>query len=64
MKYKPSDKDKKSIKMDKKILLSTLWIFLVVNFIFCDVFGLHHAEYLKDILSGGSTEPVSEDLNK
>ena len=26
--------------MDKKILLSTLWIFLVVNFIFYDVFGL------------------------
>jgi hypothetical protein len=40
--------------MDKKVLLSTLWIFLVVNFIFCDVFGLHHAEYLKDILNGSA----------
>ena len=38
--------------MDKKVLLSTLWIFLVVNFIFCDVFTLMHSEDLKNLLSG------------
>ncbi|MBK1439980.1 hypothetical protein JHJ32_08290 [Parapedobacter sp. ISTM3] len=38
--------------MDKKVLLSTLWIFLTVNFIFCDVFTLMHADDLKNILNG------------
>lgn len=38
--------------MDKKALLSTLWIFLVVNFIFCDVFTLMHSEDLKNLLNG------------
>ncbi|MBK8492950.1 MAG: hypothetical protein IPL49_19190 [Saprospirales bacterium] len=38
--------------MDKKILLSTLWVFLTVNFIFCDVFTLMYSEELKQILSG------------
>jgi len=37
---------------DKKVLLSTLWIFLVVNFIFCDVFTLMHSEDLKNLLKG------------
>lgn len=38
--------------MDKKILLSTLWIFLTVNYIFCDVFTLMYSEELKQILTG------------
>lgn len=38
--------------MDKKTLLSTLWIFLTVNFIFCDVFTLMHTEDLKKFISG------------
>jgi len=38
--------------MDKKVVLSTLWIFLVANFIYCDVFGLHHHELLRDLLTG------------
>jgi len=38
--------------MDKKTLLSTLWIFLTVNFIFCDVFTLMHSEDLKNLLNG------------
>ena len=49
--------------MDKKVLLSTLWIFLVVNFIFCDVFGLHHAEYLNDILNGNADGmPITQEF--
>lgn len=39
-------------KIDKKTLLSTLWIFLTVNFIFCDVFTLMHSEDLKNLLNG------------
>ena len=38
--------------MNKKTLLSTLWIFLTVNFIFCDVFTLMHSEDLKNLLNG------------
>jgi hypothetical protein len=38
--------------MDKKVLLSTLWIFLTVNYIFCDVFSLFYAPDLKQFLSG------------
>ncbi|MFQ3576689.1 MAG: DUF6326 family protein [Cytophagales bacterium] len=38
--------------MEKKTLLSTLWVVLTVNFIFCDVFTLMHSEDLKKILTG------------
>ena len=38
--------------MKKNVLLSTLWIFLVVNFIFCDVFTLHYSEILKGLIEG------------
>lgn len=38
--------------MDKKTILSTLWIFLTVNYIFCDVFTLMYSEELKQILTG------------
>lgn len=37
---------------DKKSLLTTLWIFLTVNYIFCDVFSLYHATFLKELLTG------------
>lgn len=38
--------------MNQKATLSTLWIFLTLNFIFCDVFTLMHAEDLKQLLTG------------
>lgn len=38
--------------MEKKVVLSTLWIFLTVNFIFCDVFTLMHSEDLKNLVNG------------
>lgn len=37
---------------ERKTLLSFLWIFLTVNYIFCDVFTLHHAETLQKLLTG------------
>ena len=37
---------------DRKQLLSVLWIFLTLNYIYCDVFSLHHAESLQAFLSG------------
>jgi len=41
-----------SLNCSIKVLLSTLWLFLTVNFIFCDVFTLMHSEDLKNILAG------------
>ena len=33
-------------------VLSTLWIFVTVNYIYCDVFTLHFAPDLKELLTG------------
>lgn len=33
-------------------LLPTLWIFLTVNYIFCDVFSLYHADFLNQLILG------------
>ena len=38
--------------MNKKVLFSTLWIFVTVNYIFCDVFTLHLSESLKQLMTG------------
>ena len=38
--------------MDKKTLLSILWIVLTVNFMFCDIFTLMHSEDLQNFLKG------------
>ena len=37
---------------NRKVILSTLWIFVTVNYIFCDVITLMNPEDLKEILSG------------
>ena len=39
-------------KINTKIMLSTLWIFLTVNYIFCDVFTLFYAPDLNQFLTG------------
>jgi len=38
--------------MDKKILLSTLWIFAMFNYLYADVTGLHNSFILKELLTG------------
>ena len=35
-----------------KLILSKLWIFLTVNYIFCDVFSLYHSKFLNKLLTG------------
>ncbi len=42
----------KDKKLDKQVLLSTLWIFVTVNYIFCDIFTLFYSENLKQLISG------------
>ena len=38
----------------RKSLLSLLWIYLTVNYMYCDIFTLHDANYLAAFLSGES----------
>ncbi len=37
---------------DKKALLSTLWIFAMFNYLYCDVISLMDPEFLKQYLTG------------
>lgn len=37
---------------NRKNLLSLLWIYLTLNYIYCDVFTLHLSQYLEAFLSG------------
>lgn len=48
----------------RKNLLSLLWIYLTLNYIYCDVFTLHLSQYLEAFLSGnvGGMEITEEFL--
>ena len=39
-------------RLDRKILLSTLWIFATVNYIFCDVVSSMETETLRGFMAG------------
>lgn len=47
-----SNKQNNGIK-DRKAILSTLWIFVTANYIFCDVLSNMEPEFLKLLLNGG-----------
>jgi len=38
--------------MDKKVLLSTLWIFAILNYLYCDIMGIMDVNLLKQYLTG------------
>jgi len=38
--------------LDRRILLSTLWVFVVLNYLYCDVVSLMDAQLLKQYLAG------------
>ena len=43
---------KKTIKVkDRKVILSTLWIFVTLNYLYCDVIGLMDSELLKQYIT-------------
>jgi hypothetical protein len=42
----------KTDKIERKTILSTLWIFVTANYIFCDVVTLMNPSDLKQILTG------------
>jgi len=39
-------------RIDKKILLSTIWIFVTLNYLYCDLMGLMDTDLLKQYLTG------------
>ena len=39
-------------KLDPKVLLSTLWIFVMFNYLYCDVYGLMDPVLLNQFLTG------------
>ena len=38
--------------MDKKVLLSTIWLFALFNYLYCDVMTLMNSEILKQYMTG------------
>ncbi len=43
---------KSTLALDPKILLSTLWVFVTVNYIYCDVITDMQPDILKSLLAG------------
>jgi len=39
-------------KLDRKSTLSLAWVFLIVNYIYCDVISLTDAKYLRELMTG------------
>lgn len=42
----------KTKEIDRKILLSTLWIFAILNYLYCDIMGIMDVNLLKQYLTG------------
>ncbi|GAB3335495.1 DUF6326 family protein [Marivirga atlantica] len=42
----------KELTYDRRIILSTLWIFVSLNYLYCDVISLMSAELLNALLTG------------
>ena len=43
---------KSTVRTDRKVILSTLWIFATLNYLYCDVVGLMNPELLRQYLTG------------
>jgi hypothetical protein len=47
------DSNKKTTKMkDMKVILSTLWVFVMFNYLYCDVMTLMDPAKLKELITG------------
>lgn len=45
-------KNKRNTKLDTKILLSTMWIFAVLNYLYCDLLSLYEPGIIEQLFSG------------
>lgn len=43
---------KNIVEMDMKVKLSTLWLFAILNYLYCDVVGLMDSELLRQYMTG------------
>jgi hypothetical protein len=43
-----------STRRDPRVVLPTLWVFAVLNYLYCDVLGLMHAPELQGFLDGAA----------
>lgn len=49
--------DKKTFEMeDMKVKLQTLWIFILFNMIFADIFSFMYPGFLRQVMAGGAVE--------
>ncbi|MDX1765528.1 MAG: DUF6326 family protein [Candidatus Saccharimonadales bacterium] len=39
-------------KMDPRVVLSTLWIFAILNYLYADVIGFYEPGFIEDLLDG------------
>ena len=46
------DATRRTVAIDRKVLLSTIWIFATFNYLYCDVLSLMDSELLKQYLVG------------
>ncbi len=44
--------NKKTAEIDMKVKLSTLWIFVMFNYLYCDILGLFDPVVLKELMTG------------
>jgi len=44
--------NKTTVMKDRRVILSTLWIFATLNYLYCDILGFFDAETLKSVLEG------------
>ena len=49
---RPSGTNNQATALDRKILLSTLWVFAMFNYLYCDVAQGMDANFLKQYISG------------
>ncbi|UCH13881.1 MAG: hypothetical protein JSV22_12340 [Bacteroidales bacterium] len=50
---------------ERKAILSTLWIFVSVNYIFCDLLSNMEPEFLKALVEGGEvvgSQPITQEF--
>jgi MFS family permease len=52
---KEADQDKKTTEMSTEATLSILWIFLLFNYIYCDLFTAFDPTILKSLVTTGSS---------
>ena len=54
--------NEKTVKMDMKVKLSTLWIFVMFNMVFADIVGFMNPGALEKILTGAVGIEITQEL--